>query len=124
VGSFTGTSESTFGWIAAVNLVGSTEPNAEGTAVVRIARTQGWCATGCTPRASRSSDRGAHPSRRADCERPVVVPFQAPAANGNSDGCVTATAALIDEIIATPANFYVNVHTTEHPAGAMRAQLG
>jgi hypothetical protein len=55
---------------------------------------------------------------------PVVVPFQAPAANGNSDGCVATAAALIDEILANPANFYVNVHTTEHPAGAMRAQLG
>ena len=56
--------------------------------------------------------------------RGVVVPFTAPAANGNSDGCTAATAALIDEIIANPAGFYVNVHTTEHPGGAMRAQLG
>ena len=33
--------QSTFGWIAAVNLVGSSEPNAKGTAVVRIRKDAG-----------------------------------------------------------------------------------
>ena len=33
----------------------------------------------------------------ATANGPVVVPFTAPAANGNSDGCVTAAPALIDE---------------------------
>ena len=60
----------------------------------------------------------------ATANGPVVVPFQAPGASGNSDGCATAQPAIIDEILANPSNFYVNVHTTEHPAGAMRAQLG
>ena len=38
--------------------------------------------------------------------------------------CSRVAATLIDEILANPAGFYVNVHTTEHPAGAIRAQLG
>jgi len=55
---------------------------------------------------------------------PVVVPFTAPGADGNSSGCAPADAALIDEILGNPSGFYVNVHTREHPAGAIRSQLG
>jgi hypothetical protein len=47
-----------------------------------------------------------------------------PDANGVSRGCATVTAALINEITTTPANFYFNVHTTDKPAGALRSQLG
>ena len=54
----------------------------------------------------------------------MVVPLTAPGADGNSDGCTAAQTSLIDEIIANPAGFYVNVHTKEHPGGAIRAQLG
>ena len=53
-----------------------------------------------------------------------MVGFTAPDTGGNASGCTPATAAIIDEILANPANFYVNVHTQEHPAGAMRGQLG
>jgi len=38
-------------------------------------------------------------------------------------GCVTSTDAQIDAIEAAPSNFYVNVHTTDHPSGAIRGQL-
>ncbi|TMM06427.1 MAG: CHRD domain-containing protein [Actinobacteria bacterium] len=124
-GQLAGTSTSAFGWVVAVDLKGSTEPNAKGTAVVRIRKDAGQVcyrlhAENITlPAIAAHIHRGA-----ATVSGPVVVPFTAPAANGNSDGCTAATAALIDEIIANPAGFYVNVHTTEHPGGAMRAQLG
>ena len=40
-----------------------------------------------------------------------------------ADTCQPVAPALISEIVANPAGFYVNVHTKEHPSGAIRAQL-
>ena len=59
----------------------------------------------------------------ASVNGPVVVPFNAPGADGTSSGCATADASLIDDILANRAGYYVNVHTKEHPAGAIRSQL-
>ena len=56
---------------------------------------------------------------------PVVVPFgNPPDANGVSSGCVTNVPGdIIMGILTNPANYYVNVHTTDFPAGAIRGQL-
>jgi len=53
----------------------------------------------------------------------VVVPLKAPDANGTADGCQTADLSLIADILANLSGYYVNVHTKEHPAGAIRSQL-
>jgi hypothetical protein len=123
-GQLTGSS-SDVGVSFAIDLKGSSEPNAKGTAVVRVRKDAGLVcyrlhAESITLPAVASHIHRGGPTANG----PVVVPFQAPGASGNSDGCATAQPAIIDEILANPANFYVNVHTTEHPAGAMRAQLG
>jgi hypothetical protein len=124
-GQLTGTSTDDFGWVRAITLKGSTEPNATGTAVVRIRKAAGLvcyrlhAANVTLPTVAAHIHRGG-----PTVNGPVVVPFNAPGADGNSSGCTASTAALIDEIIGNPANFYVNVHTKEHPAGAIRAQLG
>jgi CHRD domain len=124
-GQLTGTSADSFGWVVAVELKGTTEPNATGAAVVRIRKEAGQvcyrlrAANVTLPTVAAHIHRGA-----AGANGPVVVPFVPPGADGNSSGCTPATPALIDEIIANPAGFYVNVHTREHPGGAIRAQLG
>jgi len=124
-GQLTGTSTEDFGWVRAVDLKGSTEPNATGTAVVRIRKAAGLvcyrlhAANVTLPTTASHIHRGG-----STVNGPVVVPFTAPGADGNSSGCTATTAALIDEIVGNPANFYVNVHTKEHPGGAIRAQLG
>lgn len=67
---------------------------------------------------------GAHIHRGLATESGgVVVLLTAPAANGRSNGCAPVTHELAQEILANPAQFYVNVHTSDRPAGALRGQL-
>ena len=53
---------------------------------------------------------------------PVVVPLSPPT-SGSSSGCTSADRDLIKAIIQNPEQYYVNVHNTEYPAGALRGQL-
>jgi len=124
-GQLTGTSTASFGWVVAITLKGSSEPDATGTAVVRIRKDVSMACYRLHAEKITLPATAAHIHRGgASVNGPVVVPFVPPDATGNSSGCTQTTPALVDEIIATPSNFYVNVHTKEHPAGAMRAQLG
>jgi hypothetical protein len=55
---------------------------------------------------------------------PVVVPLSAPDASGFSAGCRSvADTDLLRDILVNPAAYYVNVHNTDFPPGAIRGQL-
>lgn len=62
-----------------------------------------------------------HPGA-AGTANPPIVDFGTPSQTSFS-GCKDMSTALADQIRAAPANFYINVHTGPHAAGAIRGQL-
>jgi CHRD domain len=59
---------------------------------------------------------------RAGTAGPIAVTLTPPQ-NGKSEGCVPASGSIVKAIASGNRSFYVNVHTTEFPDGAIRAQL-
>jgi LPXTG-motif cell wall-anchored protein len=57
----------------------------------------------------------------ADVAGGVVVDFDWP--NNPGEGCVAGDAAVVAAIVADPGGYYINVHTAEFAAGAIRGQL-
>jgi Tol biopolymer transport system component len=54
----------------------------------------------------------------------VVVTIGAPGAKGKSSGCVTGLSqTLLKDLVRNSASYYVNVHNSEYPDGAVRGQL-
>lgn len=54
---------------------------------------------------------------------PVAVALTPPDANGQSQGCATVEPALAKDLVQNPGAYYVNVHSAEFKAGAIRGQL-
>ncbi|MGZ8512201.1 MAG: CHRD domain-containing protein [Candidatus Limnocylindria bacterium] len=54
----------------------------------------------------------------------VHIPLDTDGFTGSSEGCIEdQAAAAINDVLANPAGFYVNLHTSDFPAGAVRGQL-
>ena len=112
----------------AVALTGETEipagdPVATGTATVRLRAGQGQL---CYQLAAKNLPAAvaAHIHKAASgATGPVVVPLNTPDAADTSSGCASVARTLVTAILADPASYYVNVHTAEFPAGAVRGQL-
>ncbi len=54
---------------------------------------------------------------------PVFVGLSAPTSKGRSSGCASVSQDKLKAIIQNPADYYVNVHNADYPAGALRGQL-
>jgi hypothetical protein len=54
----------------------------------------------------------------------IAVPLTLPTPfTGTATGCADAARALVKQILVKPGNFYVNVHTTTYPSGAIKGTL-
>lgn len=101
------------------------DPNGTGTAMVTLNTDTGEVTFDVSysniklPAAAAHIHRGA-----AGVAGPVVLPFWAEPQNTTTvRGTSTADVALVKEIAANPAGFYVNVHNADYPKGAIRGQL-
>jgi hypothetical protein len=54
---------------------------------------------------------------------PPAITLSAPR-EGTASDCIDVGADVIAELLANPAQFYVNVHNPDFPGGAIRGQLG
>jgi hypothetical protein len=109
----------------AAEVPGPGDPNGSGTALIFLNQGQEQICFEITVSGITLPAIGAHIHvAPVGVAGPIIVPLTPPDASGSSSGCVSADRDLIKAIRQNPANYYVNVHTTEFPAGAIRGQLG
>jgi hypothetical protein len=53
----------------------------------------------------------------------VVVPLSVEGEDGKLTGSTSADPETVQTILASPADYYVNIHNADHPPGAVRGQL-
>ncbi|MGE0178669.1 MAG: CHRD domain-containing protein [Sphingomonas sp.] len=102
---------------------GPGDPDGNGTVEVRVDPRSGevcWnlYARQIDPATAAHIHRGA-----AGSAGPPVLTLTTPDAAGRSQGCQIVAQTLAREIGMRGYEFYVNVHTASHPAGAIRGQL-
>lgn len=102
---------------------GPGDADGNGTAQIRVTPRDGqvcWdlYARGIDPATAAHIHRGA-----AGTAGPPVVTLTTPDATGRSQGCAAVPQGLARDIAMRGHEFYVNVHTAAHPAGAIRGQL-
>jgi hypothetical protein len=103
---------------------GPGDPDGTGTAVLTFNRGLGQVCWDLSVSGIALPATGAHIHvGGVDSPGPVVVPLTAPDASGVSSGCRAVDRELVKTIAKNPELYYVNVHSTEYPAGAVRAQL-
>jgi hypothetical protein len=120
-GQLTGTSTAAFGWISAVTLKGSTEPDATGTAVVRIRKDVNMVCFRLHAEKITLPATAAHIHMGAMGKAGnVLIPLCGPCRSG-AHGKATFTRAMKRAL--AHHKLYVNVHTAKNPNGEIRGQL-
>jgi len=103
------------------------DPNGSGEALLTVNHGQRRVCWELRTAGLASDAFAAHIHKAApDVRGPIVVTLSAPPGqSGVATGCANGLdRELLREILTSPASFYVNVHTTNHPIGAIRGQLG
>lgn len=108
----------------AAEVPGPGDPNGSGTARLTVNVGQGEVCFSISVTDIALPATGAHIHvGDADEFGDVVVGLTAPGASGTSAGCVSADKDVLNQIVSNAAGYYVNVHSSEFPAGAVRGQL-
>jgi len=107
----------------AAEIPGPGDPDGSGTAKIWLNRGQGEVCFELTVSGVDPITAAHIHSAPAGIAGPVVVPLNPPPTSGSSSGCVSANRDLINAIIQSPEQYYVNVHNPAFPAGALRGQL-
>ena len=105
----------------AAEVPGPGDPDGTGTATFRVNPGQGQICYTLTVQNIEPAT-AAHIHRVPPDPGPIVVPLDPPT-DGSSEGCATVDRALAQDIIQSPTSFYVNVHNTPFPRGAVRANF-
>lgn len=108
----------------AAEIPGPGDPDGSGTAKIWLNRGQGEVCFELTVSGVDPITAAHIHAAPAGIAGPVVVPLNPPPTSGSSSGCVSADHDLINAIIQSPEQYYVNVHNAAFPAGALRGQLG
>jgi len=106
----------------AAEVPGPGDPDGTGTAQITLNHGQGEVCYELTVDKIAPANAAHIHSGAVDKAGPPIANLTAPA-NGSSKGCVPLDKDKIKDIIQNPANYYVNVHNTEFPDGAVRGQL-
>jgi hypothetical protein len=100
------------------------DPDGTGTATVNLDVTKGEiCYEISSQRIDRPTGMHIHEGAAGNSGG-IVVPLTTPTASDTvTRGCANADRTLMGRIVAKPGDFYVNVHSTTYPQGAVRGQL-